>query len=262
VREAETYEEKTTYYSNTQNKSFSDVNNLKKFLANNITTLNGSFYESNYDKFLKETNVDGSLSIQQLNQIDFNGVDTNDYVYLGKNGIAYKSEDEAKNSYSNAYSFYKFKDQYYSSKQEIKDMINKEILRINTNFTDDDERINALTNYFDIKQPNQVFKAPNETLLAYSESNKKIDDKKLDEFIETNCKKYIVDNGEIIEANTYTKNTEIGIKSGLPILYATSTQGKKKYVVDILNQDPCNLYGNYVHKSSGREIENITDRKK
>ena len=262
VREAETYEEKTTYYSNTQNKSFSDVNNLKKFLANNITTLNGSFYESNYDKFLKETNVDGSLSMQQLNQIDFNGVDTNDYVYLGKNGIAYKSEDEAKNSYSNAYSFYKFKDQYYSSKQEIKDMINKEILRINTNFTDDDERINALTNYFDIKQPNQVFKAPNETLLAYSESNKKIDDKKLDEFIETNCKKYIVDNGEIIEANTYTKNTEIGIKSGLPILYATSTQGKKKYVVDILNQDPCNLYGNYVHKSSGREIENITDRKK
>lgn len=262
VREAETYDEKTTYYSNTQNKSFSDVNNLKKFLANNITTLNGSFYESNYDKFLKETNVDGSLSMQQLNQIDFNGVDTNDYVYLGKNGIAYKSEDEAKNSYSNAYSFYKFKDQYYSSKQEIKDMINKEILRINTNFTDDDERINALTNYFDIKQPNQVFKAPNETLLAYSESNKKIDDKKLDEFIETNCKKYIVDNGEIIEANTYTKNTEIGIKSGLPILYATSTQGKKKYVVDILNQDPCNLYGNYVHKSSGREIENITDRKK
>lgn len=81
VREAETYDEKTTYYSNTQNKSFSDVNNLKKFLANNITTLNGSFYESNYDKFLKETNVDGSLSMQQLNQIDFNGVDTNDYVY-------------------------------------------------------------------------------------------------------------------------------------------------------------------------------------
>ena len=120
ARQIETHSEKTIYYSNTKNKSFSDINNFKKFLANHIHTIEGSHY-GDIDK--NELNVDGSLSSNLMNQFNFdepkedeNGEKENDNTtaYMGKNGIAYESEDEAKDSYANTHTFYKFQGKYYS----------------------------------------------------------------------------------------------------------------------------------------------------
>ena len=63
ARQIETHSEKTIYYSNTKNKSFSDINNFKKFLANHIHTIEGSHY-GDIDK--NELNVDGQKKTKMV----------------------------------------------------------------------------------------------------------------------------------------------------------------------------------------------------
>lgn len=270
ARQIETHSEKTIYYSNTKNKSFSDINNFKKFLANHIHTIEGSHY-GDIDK--NELNVDGSLSSNLMNQFNFdepkedeNGEKENDNTtaYMGKNGIAYESEDEAKDSYANTHTFYKFQGKYYSSKQEIKNMIHKEILRINSEFADDTERAKAFKEFFAIKQPDNIYQAPTNIVFVAGEFDQEIEESKLDEFIESNCKKYVSHNNGIYEVDNFSNrflSSDEYLKK-LPILNVQSNQGRKKYLIDNDIDDPCNLYGSYVHESTGRDIENITDYKK
>jgi|GEM_PF-7059913 len=197
---------------------------------------------------------------------DENGEKENDNTtaYMGKNGIAYESEDEAKDSYANTHTFYKFQGKYYSSKQEIKNMIHKEILRINSEFADDTERAKAFKEFFAIKQPDNIYQAPTNIVFVAGEFDQEIEESKLDEFIESNCKKYVSHNNGIYEVDNFSNrflSSDEYLKK-LPILNVQSNQGRKKYLIDNDIDDPCNLYGSYVHESTGRDIENITDYKK
>ncbi|AXE60978.1 hypothetical protein DA803_02695 [[Mycoplasma] phocae] len=259
-------ESKKIYYSKNHNKSFNTLEDLKRYIAKNIVKKEGIFYDDiEYFKNNDNKNIDSSLSSHQLSKINLSNGDFETKVYMGKDGLAYESEIEAKNSYSNINLFYKFKDKYYDSKEKIIQEIAKKTLEIETLSQDENYRLDALIKYLNIEKPNNVFKAPNKKILHLKQpiNNASVNEKqKLENFIRNNYKRYIKNkkNGDIFAEEDFIKNImQKSEKLRMPIIKITSNKGRKKFLVDIHKDDPANLYGNYVHESAGNEILRFTD---
>ncbi|MBN4089689.1 hypothetical protein OF364_01105 [Mycoplasma enhydrae] len=262
-----------TYYSRNNNKSFNDLHELKQYLAKNIVTQEGTFYE-NLDYFTDKDNLnqDGSLSEKQLSKINFSNNDHEKLFFMGKDGYAYDNENDAKDSYSSINSFFKFKGKYYDSREKIIEEITNKVVEIeglkkeNKTESEQEFKIRKLLDYLKIESPKNVFRAPNGKIVSLKNDFSNLnsyENEKLISFIKNNHKTYVKNKqtNEIYTEEYFVDNIlQKSHDYSSPIINIKPNTGKKKFLVDIHKDDPANLYGEYVLESSSNDILKFTEK--
>ncbi|ACF07364.1 hypothetical protein [Metamycoplasma arthritidis] len=262
IKETVQYDEKTIYYANNINKQFDSELSLNKFLYNSIRSHDVSLLR---DSRFYESSSNLPLTNQQLNELDFNGLDANVRAYLGRDNVAYETEEEAKLSYLNSAKFYKFNNKFYKSKESI---INELILNYNSiksRYTLESEQLAELKRIYNLEETDFMrFSAPNGAVSnANFNENGKLNLELLKKFINNNVKRYIRWEGQIYEVEDFIHNHFDKLKwRNSSIIRVKSTKGNKKYLVDVDKNENANFYGDYILTSPSDDIRDFRNHSK
>ncbi|WP_374847136.1 hypothetical protein ACEY2E_00525 [Metamycoplasma salivarium] len=262
IKEIVKYDEKTIYYANNINKQFDSEMSLNKFLYNSIKSHDVNLLKNSE---LYENNSNLPLTSKQLNEIDFNNLDHNVRAYLGKDNVAYETEEEAKLSYVNSAQFYKFNNKYYASKESI---INELILNYNnikSHYSTENEQLAELKKIYNLEETDFTrFNAPNGVVSNVNfNENGTLNTNLLKRFINNNVKKYIRWEGKIYEIEDFIQNQFSKLKwKNSSIIKVESTKGNKKYLVDVDKTEDANFYGDYILTSPSDDIRDFRNHSK
>lgn len=250
------YERKKIYYAMNTNKMFETDLSLNKYLYKNIIS---SDITLTRDSKLYENNLNFPLTFSELNEIDFNNLDKNIRIYLGKNNVAYSSEREAKLSFFNYNKFYKFNNKYYENKEKI---INELILKyneVNNQHENDENKLKDLQKAYNLINTDFIrYNAPNGlTSNINFNDNGMIQNDLLKKFIENNAKRYIKSNNKIYEVHNFAENFNALEWKNSSIIKVKSTKGNKKFLVDVDKDEPSNFYGDYILTSPCDDIKDF-----
>lgn len=235
---------------------------LNKFLYNSIKSHDVNLLKNSE---LYENNSNLPLTSKQLNEIDFNNLDHNVRAYLGKDNVAYETEEEAKLSYVNSAQFYKFNNKYYASKESI---INELILNYNnikSHYSTENEQLAELKKIYNLEETDFTrFNAPNGVVSNVNfNENGTLNTDLLKRFINNNVKKYIRWEGKIYEIEDFIQNQFSKLKwKNSSIIKVESTKGNKKYLVDVDKTEDANFYGDYILTSPSDDIRDFRNHSK
>jgi hypothetical membrane protein len=191
IKQIMNYDERTIYYAKNINKQFDSEEDLNRFLYNNIKTHNVNLLKKNN---FYENNSNLPLTTNQLNEMDFNNLDSNTRVYLGKNNVAYDNEIDAKLSYVNSAKIYKFNNKFYTNKESI---INEIILNYNniiSHYSTENERMEKFKELYNLTDEGyKRFNIPNGSIsdINFQKNNGDFNLDLLKDFISNNVKRYI-----------------------------------------------------------------------
>lgn len=258
IKQIMNYDERTIYYAKNINKQFDSEEDLNRFLYNNIKTHNVNLLKKNN---FYENNSNLPLTTNQLNEIDFNNLDSNTRVYLGKNNVAYDNEIDAKLSYVNSAKIYKFNNKFYTNKESI---INEIILNYNniiSHYSTENERMEKFKELYNLSDEGyKRFNIPNGSIsdINFQKNNGDFNLDLLKDFISNNVKRYIKWKGQIYDVNEFVEKHFAKTEwKGSSIIKVKSTKGNKKYLVDVDKNEEANFYGDYILKTPSDEIRDF-----
>ncbi|ACF07352.1 Uncharacterised protein [Metamycoplasma arthritidis] len=263
IKETQQYDEKTIYYASNINKQFDSELSLNKFLYNNIKSHDVSLSKDNK---LYANNSNLPLTNQQINELDFNNSNSNTRVYLGKDNVAYETEEEAKLSYFNSAQFYKFNNKFYKNKESI---INELILEYNkiksSSANDENKQLEELKKIYKLEDTSFMrFNAPNGVISNVDfTKNGALDQNLVKKFINSNVKRYIKWKDKIYGIEDFIQNhfNKLAWKDS-SIIKVKSTKANKKYLVDVDKTEDANFYGDYILTSPSDDIKDFKNYSK
>ncbi|MGZ9413802.1 hypothetical protein [Mycoplasma sp. Z386] len=189
----------------------------------------------------------------------------NKEVFLGKDNQVFTDELEAKLSYFNVNSFYKYETTFdkssgnakiFQTKAELINYFESLYQEIATKNISDKQKLSELKSKIKFAKTNKHIKAPND-LISFSDISIKSN---LDNFVKNNYKKYIYFKNKIYEYDNFIKNQVFdSYLSELPILKLNSTNGQNKFIVDLDKSVKENFYGKLFLDSPSGSINDIVD---
>lgn len=253
---------KDGFYLENKKKQFITLYDLNKYLNSKIKHLANVQTLLTKEEIYKSLLNTKELSNFVLEKMSFDKSDENIQVFLGKDDVAYKTEQEAKASYINYSEFYFLLNEVFENKDQIYNKIKDEIENVyKTKPTTAKNRSykSSLIKIFGSYKTKNIIKAPDGKTSFDVDFNKNGD---LLQFVRTNLKKFILINGKYIDFNKILENPSKYFKlNDFSYIRVRSNQGMRTYLIDNEKNDIGNLTGPYILKSSGNQITSITNHK-
>ncbi|RMX35635.1 hypothetical protein [Mycoplasmopsis fermentans] len=251
---------KNAYLS--EEKAFSNYYSLINSTTKNINKIKANTYLSS-EKLQKMLNFDGQIDENFLSNFRFDSTDKNIKVYKGLNNIAYKNEQEAKESYFNINPVFEFNNKYYKTPEELSINYLKAAKKIETDpkLKNDLEKIKELQSLFPIDSSQKriiVFNNGKIEQLYNNDSSQEAIEH-LKKVIRNNLNVFYEIDGQFYSLEDLVNRPDILLKdlSMFNVLKVQSNSGKKSYLVDVNKEEGYSLVGNYVHKTNSNEIEDF-----
>lgn len=243
-------------YSSNNDSFENSVNyrSLRKIKSDRITELTNGLIQMSLQEYKERVGIDGKLDAQTANQIIFDNNSNNNYItiYKGLNDTVHRTEESAKKSFLNANLYYQYKGKFYATTLDIENKILSDIKKINEDNADLTIQQEKLREYFNLTQHNKPIELPNGSLYNVTKEN-------ITNIIENNLRPFVkFDDKYIPFSELESTLNDLISDDDLNIIKYTSTQGKRSFMIDG-EADRGNLYGKYIHNTTGRDIYDITN---